>query len=127
MSAPAASCGRTAVKSRPGPSCFPNGAGGAARLSGGADFGGTGADTPQAAPWSYRGSDAGRISVGFPDFGEVCALFSLTKRAKPHKINPLTTLMGRKAKRPAFREPAAAASRRGTFADDCSRSLLPEL
>ena len=52
--------------------------------------------------------------------------YLLTKRAKPHKIDPLTTLMGRKAKCPAFREPAAAASRWGTFADDCSRSLPPE-
>lgn len=50
----------------------------------------------------------------------------LTKRKKPHKMDALTTLKGRKTEFPASREPADAASRWGSSVDDCSRSCLPE-
>ena len=51
----------------------------------------------------------------------------LTKRETPRKITlVIKTMMGRKTGTPASREPADAASRRGSPADDCSRSFPPE-
>ena len=58
--------------------------------------------------------------------GEEKSVLLLTKGRKKHKIDPLTTLMGRKTGIPALREPAVAASRWGRSVYNCSRSFSPE-
>lgn len=50
----------------------------------------------------------------------------LTKRPTARKIALLKTVKGKKTEFSTSREPAGAASRRGSFVHDCSRSFPPE-
>jgi hypothetical protein len=71
---------------------------------------------PPSVPWPSTFGTRRRNAAGDWVKEQDFPRFPLTKRKKPHKMDALTTLMGRKADRPALREPAAGASRRGRCA-----------